>query len=194
MGIGPLREEPEGRRIVIAAIPSRMKGVIGSATVLLALSSCGAAPTVEEPRPAPDLVLEKIDGSGTLSLTDQKGAVVLVDLWATWCAPCLAELPHLQRLADSFDPEEFVMLGIVLESGDRAEVDQFIREQGISYPNLIGEDGTKESFGPFLGYPTKYLISKDGMIVKKYFGIVGESLGEDVRQFVRTGSIASTGS
>jgi thiol-disulfide isomerase/thioredoxin len=171
-----------------------MKRAIGSATVLLALSSCDATPTVEEPRPAPDLVLEKIDGSGTLSLTDQKGAVVLVDLWATWCAPCLAELPHLQRLADSFDPEEFVMLGIVLESGDREEIDEFIREQGISYPNLLGEEGTKESFGPFLGYPTKYLVSKDGMIVRKYFGIVGESLGEDVHQFVRTGSIGSTGS
>jgi thiol-disulfide isomerase/thioredoxin len=127
-------------------------------------------------------------------LADQKGTVVLVDLWATWCAPCLAELPHLQRLADSFDPKEFLMLGIVLESGDREEIDKFIREQDISYTNLMGEEGTKESFGPFLGYPTKYLISKDGMIVKKYFGMVGESLGEDVRELVRTGSFGSTGS
>ncbi|HEX9725157.1 MAG TPA: TlpA disulfide reductase family protein [Vicinamibacteria bacterium] len=178
----------------MAVVSSRVKTAICSAVVVLAVS-CGVVPPVDEAsRPAPDLVLEKVDGSGTLSLADQKGAVVLVDLWATWCAPCLAELPHLQQLADSFDPEEFVMLGIVLESGAREEIDEFIHGQGISYPNLMGKEGTKESFGPFLGYPTKYLISKDGMIVKKYFGIVGESLSEDVRQFVRSGSIGSTGS
>lgn len=119
--------------------------------------------------------------------------MVLVDLWATWCAPCLAELPHLQQLADSYDPEEFVMLGIVLESGDREEIHKFIGEQGISYTNLMGEDGTKESFGPFLGYPTKYLISKDGTIVKKYFGIVGDGLIDDIERFVRTGALETAG-
>jgi thiol-disulfide isomerase/thioredoxin len=112
------------------------------------------APVDQKPRPAPDLNLERVDGSGTLSLAEQKGTVVLVDLWATWCAPCLAELPHLQKLADSYDPNEFLMLGIVLESGEPEDIQEFIREQGITYPNLLGEDGTKEAFGPFLGYPT----------------------------------------
>ena len=174
--------------MVIARVLTRMKGAICSAAVAFTVSACGtSAPVDKTPKPAPELVLEKIDGSGKLSLADQKGAVVLVDLWATWCAPCLAELPHLQQLADSYDPEEFVMVGIVLESGDREEIDEFIREQDISYPNLMGEEGTKESFGPFLGYPTKYLISKDGTIVKKYFGIVGEGLSEDIQQFAGTG-------
>jgi len=171
---------------MVARVLTRMKGAIYSAAVAFTVSACGAsAPVDETPKPAPELVLEKIDGSGKLSLADHKGAVVLVDLWATWCAPCLAELPHLQQLADSYDPEEFVMLGIVLESGEREEIDEFIREQGVSYPNLMGEEGTKESFGPFLGYPTKYLISKDGTIVKKYFGIVGEGLSEDIQQFAQ---------
>ena len=170
----------------------RMKLASSCALMLLAVH-CGAPPVEEGPRPAPNLVLQKVDGSGTFSLADHQGAVVLVDLWATWCAPCLAELPHLQRLSDSYDPEEFVMVGIVLESGDREEIHDFIREQGISYPNLLGEEGTKESFGPFIGYPTKYLISKDGTIVKKYFGIVGESLSDDVREVVSSGSTGSGG-
>ena len=163
------------------------------AALAFTVVACGqTAPLDEKPRPAPDLVLEKVDGSGTLSLADQKGTVVLVDLWATWCAPCLAELPHLQKLADSYDPNEFLMLGIVLESGEREDIQEFIQEQGITYPNLLGEDGTKESFGPFLGYPTKYLIGKDGYIVKRYFGAVGDRLSEDLEKFVRTGSLEPT--
>ncbi len=181
--------------MAIANIPTRMKTAIWSLAVAVAVSACGGSsmPIDEAPRSAPDLVLDKVDGSGKFSLADQEGAVVLVDLWATWCAPCLAELPHLQQLADSYDPEEFVMLGIVLESGDREEIHKFIGEQGISYTNLMGEDGTKESFGPFLGYPTKYLISKDGTIVKKYFGIVGDGLIDDIERFVRTGALETAG-
>jgi thiol-disulfide isomerase/thioredoxin len=155
--------------------------------------ACSQVPGVsDEPRPAPALVLKTVDGKGTFSLVEQKGKVVLVDLWATWCAPCLSELPHLQKLSDSYDPEEFLMLGIVLESGDQKEIREFIREQGISYTQLLGEDGTKESFGPFLGYPTKYLIGKDGYIVKKYFGVVGDRLSEDLERFMRTGSLQPT--
>ena len=160
--------------------------------VAVTCQSCQSPPVDEKPRPAPALVLERLNDTGTLSLADHKGAVVLVDLWATWCAPCLAELPHLQELADSFDPNEFLMLGIVLESGDRKDIEEFIREQGVTYPNLLGEEGTKEAFGPFLGYPTKYLIGKDGYIVKKYFGAVGDRLSEDVERFVRTGSLESS--
>ena len=166
------------------------KEMICAASLVLATGACGGTlPANQAPTPAPELVLNRVDGGGQVSLTDQRGAVVLVDLWATWCAPCLAELPHLQRLADSYEPDEFVMLGIVLESGEREDVHEFLQEQDISYPNVMGEDGTKESFGPFLGYPTKYLISEDGMIIKKYFGIVGESLSEDVERFIRTGSL-----
>ena len=160
-----------------------------AAVACLTGQACQAPQSDDKPRPAPDIVLEKLNNTGTLSLADHRGAVVLVDLWATWCAPCLAELPHLQALADSFDPTEFLMLGIVLESGDRQDIEEFLREQGVTYPNLLGEDGTKEAFGPFLGYPTKYLINKEGFIIKKYFGLVGDRLGEDVERFVRTGSL-----
>lgn len=163
-------------------------------SILLTLA-CGtlSAPPDEEKKPAPDLLLEKVDGSGTFSLADQKGKVVLVDLWATWCAPCLSELPHLQKLAESYDPNEFLMVGIVLESGDREDIQDFIMQRNIGYMNLLGEDGTKESFGPFLGYPTKYLIDKDGMVVKRYFGVVGDRLREDVQRLIRTGSLESAG-
>jgi thiol-disulfide isomerase/thioredoxin len=166
--------------------------IMMSLTALACGGGGDGAPSGNQPRPAPELKLEVINGGGTFSLAEQKGKVVLVDLWATWCSPCIAELPHLQQLSESYDPNEFAMVGIVLESGDREEIVEFIAKQGIKYTNLFGEEGSKEAFGPFLGYPTKYLIDKDGYVVKKYFGVGGDQLTKDLEKLVRTGSLKST--
>ena len=142
-----------------------------------------------ELKPAPHLVLTTIDGSETISLAEQKGRVVLADLWATWCAPCIAELPHLQELSDRFGPDDFLMLGIVLESGDASDIQEFMAERKVRYRQVLGEDGTKESFGPFLGYPTKYLIDREGLVVKRYFGMLGDQLASDIENLINTGSL-----
>ena len=93
---------------------------------------------------------------------------------------------------ESYDPETFTMVGIVLESGEREDIEAFIKEKSITYPNLFGEEESKESFGPFLGYPTKYLIDKDGIVVKRYLGAVVEQVARDVEKLVRTGSLNAT--
>lgn len=172
-------------------------------SVILSLS-CNAPPeagsksagggAANELKPAPDLILTRVDGSGTLALAEQKGKVVLVDLWATWCAPCIKELPHLQALSEKFGPEDFLMLGVVLESGDPEEIQAFIAEKKIAYPQVLGEEGTKESFGPFLGYPTKYLIDREGRVVKRYFGMLGDELAADVEKLIETGSLGEPAS
>jgi thiol-disulfide isomerase/thioredoxin len=166
--------------------------VLSFVTLTACGGSGGGASSGSAPQPAPDLELEVVNGGETFSLSEQKGKVVLVDLWATWCAPCISELPHLQELSESYDPNEFAMVGIVLESGDREEIEEFIAKQSIKYTNLLGDEGSKEAFGPFLGYPTKYLIDKDGYVVKKYFGVGGDQLTKDVEKLVRTGSLKST--
>lgn len=155
----------------------------------------GDASEKAEPKMAPNLVLGKVDGSGPLALEEQRGKVVLVDLWATWCAPCIGELPNLQALSDKYQAEDFMMLGVVLESGDREEVETFLADESnfadksITYPMVMGEEGTKDSFGPFLGYPTKYLVNREGRVVKRYFGAAGNDLEEEIDRLIRTGSI-----
>jgi len=165
-----------------------MKRIISYSVASLLVVACAAPPETER-KLAPPMVLKRVDSGDSYSLAAQKGKVVLVDLWATWCGPCLAELPHLQKLSDAFSPQDFQMVGVVIESGDATEVRDFIREKGVSYVNLLGEDGTKSSFGPFLAYPTKYLVDKDGYVVQKYIGLVGERLNEDVQALVRTGAL-----
>ena len=168
------------------------------ASTLVAASGCQTQrsdrdPDSEPGKPAPELVLPNVDGSGTVSLSEQRGKVVLVDLWATWCVPCIAELPHLQTMSDELDDDDFLMLGIVLESGEREEVLDFLAEKEVTYPQVMGADDTGEAFGPFLGYPTKYLIDRDGMVVKRYFGIIGEELRDDVETLMETGVLLDSG-
>lgn len=163
---------------------------------LLAFSVCGPPPPGAGggaggmAATAPDLTLPLVDGSGEVSLqADGAGKVVLVDLWATWCVPCVAELPHLQELSEELPAEDFLMLGILLESGDADDVAPFIAEKGLTYPNVMGSGEARDSFGPFLGYPTKYLIDRDGNLVKRYLGAVGEILNEEIDQLIETGSL-----
>ncbi len=166
-----------------------------AAAVVLA-GACVAPPPSEEGAGAglaasmPALVLPHADGSGELDLlAATEGKVALVDLWATWCVPCVAELPHLQELSEDLPEEDFLMLGIVLDSGDAEGVNEFIAERDISYPNVMGENEDRDAFGPFLGYPTKYLIDRDGKLVKRYFGAVGEILDHEIGQLLETGAL-----
>ena len=171
-------------------------GLAGLLAILFAVTSCGPPPagsgggTGGMAAVAPDLTLPKIAADGDVRLrADGAGKVVLVDLWATWCVPCVAELPHLQELSDSLPDDDFLMLGILLESGDAEDVAPFIAEHGLTYPNVMGSDAARDSFGPFLGYPTKYLIDRDGNLVKRYLGAVGDILNEEVGKLIETGSL-----
>jgi hypothetical protein len=95
-------------------------------------------------------VLTRVDGAAP-SPAEQR-QVVLVDLWATWCG-LHQGAPHLQSLSEKFGSGDFLMLGVVLESGDPKE----IRRSSPRRRSAIRRSwrkGTKESFGPFLGYPT----------------------------------------
>ena len=139
---------------------------------------------------APDLTLARIERDGEVSLRgDGAGKVVLVDLWATWCVPCVAELPHLQELSETLSEDDFLMLGIVLDSGDAEKVAPFLAEKGLTYPNVMGSNEARDSFGPFLGYPTKYLIDRDGKLVKRYLGAVGEILDEEIGKLIEIGTL-----
>ncbi len=169
--------------------PERNAEDVGAVGSELSGESTPEKPSGDIRRPAPSLVLPTVDGSGSVALAEQRGKVVLVDLWATWCVPCIAELPHLQELSEEYSSDDFMLVGIVLESGETEEIRDFLKERELSYPQVLGTDDDRDAFGPFLGYPTKYLIDREGAIVKRYFGIVGERLKDDVEELVRTGML-----
>jgi thiol-disulfide isomerase/thioredoxin len=123
-------------------------------------------------QPAPDADFNNPDG-GEMSLADFRGTPVLVNLWATWCAPCVKELPTLDRLAQSHDIDgELGVIAVSQDSGPQPSVVAFLKKLNIkdlgAYhdPNM----GLSAALGPDVVLPTSILIDADGREVWRYVG------------------------
>src|SRR5687768_17176002 len=141
------------------------------ATVALLLAGCGAPPSSSEARPAPAFDLPAV-GGGRVSLASLKGKVVVLDMWATWCGPCIAEMPHYAEFAKKNQPRGVEVVGIVFASGEPQEVQDFVREHRIAYRQLLGPDELLDSYGANSGFPTTFVIDAAGMIKLKLIGAV----------------------
>ena len=136
---------------------------------------------------APDFTLEALDGS-QVRLADFKGQVILVNIWATWCPPCVREIPRLVRTYDRYSDQGFVMLGVnTTYQDERAKVATFARDQGIPYPVLFDMDGNvSRSYASSL-MPSSFLIDRDGKIAIVRVGEVDEAqLAEQVAALLQS--------
>lgn len=112
-------------------------------------------------------------GGRVISADSLRGYVVFVNVWATWCPPCRAEMPALQQLADAYAPESVVVLGLSVDRGAPADVDAFLAERGITYPVAIVGNDVVEAFGGVRGYPTSFLVDRAGVVRHAVMGPVG---------------------
>ncbi len=114
---------------------------------------------------------------------DQRGKVVLVNYWATWCGPCRFETPGLVSIHKEFQSEMFSMAGVTVDD-DLSKVPAFVESYGIEYPILkSGRDPNVGNEGMVL--PTSFLYDKTGKLAKKYTGIVLEStLRSDIKSLL----------
>ena len=144
---------------------------LAAVTVVLLLAACGKAPESSEARPAPAFDLPAVDG-GRVSLASLKGKVVVLDMWATWCGPCIAEMPDYAEFSRKNQPRGVEVVGIVFASGEPQEVQDFVREHRIPYRQLLGPDELLASYGANSGFPTTFVIDGQGMIRLKLIGAV----------------------
>lgn len=120
------------------------------------------------PRPAPDFQLPALSGP-EFRLAEWKGKVILLDFWATWCEPCIAEIPVLNRLQEKYESRGLKVVGAAVQSGWRQDIQRYVAKHGIKYTVLVGKDELMETY-EVLGLPTSYLIGRDGKIYRKYIG------------------------
>lgn len=117
---------------------------------------------VEVEFPAPSLLLENVNGS-TESLDDFEGRVVLVNNWATWCPPCKAEMPSLQRYYESHNKDGFTIVAI--NAGDtRSEVEQFAQSYALTFNFWLDPDGTALTAFRNGSLPSSYVLDRNGVI------------------------------
>ncbi len=99
-------------------------------------------------------------------LSDYKGKWVLVNFWATWCPPCLAEIPHLNAMKR----KNIVVIGIAVSYSGASEVLDFMKDKKITYPVVLGNEDVAAKFGGIDSLPTTFLYSPDGMLVGQHEG------------------------
>lgn len=124
---------------------------------------------------APAFAARLLDGD-SVRVADYRGRVVLLNIWATWCRPCVREMPALQRLYDDLSDEGLEILAVsvdnlALSMGDPVEaVRGFVREFNLTFPILLDPENRIESVYQIPGYPTTYVIDRDGVIRRKFLG------------------------
>lgn len=121
-----------------------------------------------------DFTLRDTTGN-EVRLADYKGHVIVLDFWATWCAPCRVAIPDLVGLYERYRDRGFVVLGVSVND-PVTRLEPFVRELRISYPVLIGEAryDVQEAFGPLVGFPTSFVIARDGSICRQHTGLAAK--------------------
>jgi thiol-disulfide isomerase/thioredoxin len=183
-------------------------GAVAWATVLVVLvAACGGA----EPRgprpdprdivvgsgaptatptsyPLPDLELRTLDGR-RLATPDLRGRVIVVNFWATWCGPCLREIPDLVHLSGEHPASRLEVIGVALNDPDSTAVSAFIRDHGMTYPVVVDHDGRiADALGGVFVMPTTFIVDPGGTVVRRIAGIAHpDSLRADVERLLAGG-------
>jgi len=161
--------------------------IFGAAALTMFLAAtCTRVQTEEDVlvgQKAPEFTLPDTEGR-PVSLSHFQGKVVVLDFWASWCAPCIQELPVFQELHNQYRDKGFEVLGINL-SDENPNVAGFLRDKKISYTNLIGNDRVQDLYGPITGFPTTLIIDRQGTIREHFVGGRPREVIEDaIRQLL----------
>jgi thiol-disulfide isomerase/thioredoxin len=114
---------------------------------------------------------ELLDGK-PFDIGAERGNVVFLNLWATWCGPCRYEIPELQKLHTEYAPQGFKVVGVSLDEGGKETVQQFVNEHAMSYPIALDPDGKLANVFQTTVIPTSVLIDRTGKIVWKKYGAI----------------------
>jgi len=140
--------------------------------LILTLPHCGKEKKEPTLSLAPNFTLQTLDGQ-EITLSKLKGKVILLDFWATWCAPCRESIPHLIQLYKTYQKDGLEVIGMNLDRGDMDIVRHFVKSMDIPYPIVITSQDVERSYG-VTGLPTTILIDREGKIREKIVGFSSE--------------------
>jgi peroxiredoxin len=165
-------------------------GAAGAAVIV-----AGALVSCARQRQTPDFAL-KDSTNQTVQLSDFRGKVVLLNFWATWCAPCKVEIPWFMEFQRQYKDRDFAVLGVSMDEDGWDAVRPYMKDHQFNYRVVIGNDDVGKLFGEIDDLPTTFLIDRDGHVVKKHVGLISKNDYQDeiatlLKGQVLKGSIAS---
>ena len=149
--------------------------ILGFAWILLSADKSGTSTAGRIPAPqqgflAPDFELQTITGE-SIKLSDLRGQAVLVNLWATWCPPCRAEMPAIEKIYNEYKDQGLVVLGVNMTYQDSAsDIPPFINEYGLTFPILLDETNSVGSAYQLRSLPSSFFIDREGIIQEVVIG------------------------
>ena len=162
--------QPAQRRIAYALIL-----LLGLAWIFVSADRSGTSTAGQIPAPqqgflAPDFELKTPTGE-TVRLSDLRGQAVLVNLWATWCPPCRAEMQTIETVYNEYKDQGFVVLAVNMTyQDDPLDVMPFVTDQGLTFPILLDETGDMANAYQLNSLPSSYFIGRDGIIREVVIG------------------------
>jgi cytochrome c biogenesis protein CcmG/thiol:disulfide interchange protein DsbE len=143
-------------------------------------------------KPAPQFTLEDLNG-GKRSLASYKGKAVLINFWATWCAPCKIETPWLIELRNQYAAQGFEILGISMDDIDRGDLQKlsdekrqiarFVQQEQMPYPVLIDADSLSTPYGGLDSLPASFFVDRNGVVVAAQLGLTSkEEIEANIRK------------
>ena len=159
-----------------SAIPSRQarNDVLGMIVLVTLGCSHEPPPRVEIGQPAPRYAATTLAGDSASTAT-LAGKVVLLNIWATWCAPCRAEIPYLESLYEKHRADGLEIVGVSVDArGQESSIREFADEFRMTYPIWLDPDGRVQSLYLALGVPSSYLIDRAGVLRWRRLGTIRE--------------------
>ena len=149
--------------------PWLVAAAVAAAAIFAFYGSSRTAPPLTRGSVAPGLSLPRLDGDGEVSLPALRGHVVLLNFWATWCAPCEQEMPAMQRLHEKLGDAGFDLLAVSVDSSE-ADVRAFRDRLGLTFPILLDPERKSSTQYQTYRYPESFLIDRNGVVVERYVG------------------------
>jgi thiol-disulfide isomerase/thioredoxin len=149
-----------------------------------ALAFSLAAPVASEAKQAPAFTVKTLEGK-PLKLADLRKRPVVLDFWATWCAPCRASMPHLSTMQTRYEKQGLAVIGMSVDETGAQSVKKYASGLGVKFTLAMANDEVLDAYGPIRSIPTTFFINRKGEIVRRVVGYIdGETMEDYVKEIL----------